>query len=377
MKKLHVISFDVPYPANYGGVIVVYHQLKALQEAGVKVTLHTYQYGDRGEQKHLEEICEKVYYYPRNTGWRASISSLPYIVNSRKSDQLLTRLLEDEYPIFFEGVHTTAWIHHAKLKERKKAIRMHNVEWQYYQSLHSLAKDPLRKYYFKIEAKRLKRYDKLAVLHANAVITISEKDQLHYQAFCEHCYMMPAPHGETYEPNEGVGKYYLYHGKLSVEDNERAAIHLIKNVFSKTKDQFIVAGMNPTEDLLQVASKIDNVSIVANPSHDEMRKLIKEAHANILYTFQDNGLKLKLLHALHIGRHCIVNEMMVSNASNLKELCHVGADDQGLVDLLNSLKKEPFTAKMAKQRQDILGRNYNNLKNTEKMLEFLKKHGFN
>jgi len=377
LKKLHVISFDVPYPANYGGVIVVYHQLKALHDLGIQVTLHTYQYGDRGEQKHLEEICEKVYYYPRNTGWKGALSSLPYIVNSRKSEKLLARLLEDNHPILFEGVHTSIWIDHPKLKERKKAIRMHNVEWQYYQSLQSLAKNRLRKYYFKIEAKRLKRYDESVLSHADAVITISEKDQQHYQKFCKNCFMMPAPHGEKFELNEGLGQYYIYHGKLSVEDNERAAIHLINNVFSKTDEKLLIAGMDPGEALLKVASQMDNVSIVANPSHVDMRKLIRDAHANILYTFQDNGLKLKLLHALHIGKHCIVNELMVSNASNLQGLCRISTDDQELVNLVNSLKKEPFTKKMADQRRDILVRGYDNVENTRKLLDFLKKLGFN
>ena len=33
---LHVIAFDVPYPANYGGVIDVFYRVKALSEAGVR-----------------------------------------------------------------------------------------------------------------------------------------------------------------------------------------------------------------------------------------------------------------------------------------------------------------------------------------------------
>ena len=32
-NHLHIISFDVPYPANYGGVIDVFYRVKALTEA--------------------------------------------------------------------------------------------------------------------------------------------------------------------------------------------------------------------------------------------------------------------------------------------------------------------------------------------------------
>ena len=42
---LHVVAFDVPYPANYGGVIDVFYRIKALVEAGIKVHLHCFQYG--------------------------------------------------------------------------------------------------------------------------------------------------------------------------------------------------------------------------------------------------------------------------------------------------------------------------------------------
>ena len=66
MKYLHVIAFDIPYPANYGGVIVVYYHLKALADAGVRVILHSFQYGHRQGSPELEQICHQTYYYPRS-----------------------------------------------------------------------------------------------------------------------------------------------------------------------------------------------------------------------------------------------------------------------------------------------------------------------
>lgn len=376
MKKLHLIAFDIPYPANYGGVIVVFHQLKALKACGLKVILHAYQYGDRTPQQQLEEICEEVHYYKRSTGWKAALSNLPYIVNSRKSNELLTRLLEDDYPILFEGVHTTAWIDHPDLAHRKKAVRMHNIEWRYYESLYDLSRDPLRKSYFLVEAKRLKKYDEHVVLHADVVLTISENDQKHYHTKHQACHLMPAPHGENFEPQQGIGDYFLYHAKLSVEDNKMAALFLMNEVFTKTNVRLVIAGMDPDMALKKLADTMPNVSLVANPSDAEMRKLIKEAQANILYTFQDNGLKLKLLHALHLGRHCIVNEWMVSNTVRLRELCTVATDSQSLIQAIEELKEVPFSKEAMEKRQKILEQNFNNLRNTKEMLNFLKKHGF-
>ena len=44
-KKLHLISFDVPFPANYGGVIDVFYKINSLHKIGIQVILHCFQYG--------------------------------------------------------------------------------------------------------------------------------------------------------------------------------------------------------------------------------------------------------------------------------------------------------------------------------------------
>ena len=79
--KLHVVSFQVPYPPDYGGLIDVYYKLKALKEAGCSVVLHTYRYGME-EQPALLDVADDVHYYERFTGWRSMFSFLPYIVYS-------------------------------------------------------------------------------------------------------------------------------------------------------------------------------------------------------------------------------------------------------------------------------------------------------
>ncbi len=89
-KYLHIVSFDIPYPPNYGGVIDVWYKLKFLHMKGVKIILHCYEYPGRDRSEKLNELCEKVYYYPRLLGLRSALSLKPYIVSSRRSDDLIT-----------------------------------------------------------------------------------------------------------------------------------------------------------------------------------------------------------------------------------------------------------------------------------------------
>src|SRR5690606_1545918 len=95
--SLHVVSFDVPFPADYGGVQDVFYKVKVLSELGVKIHLHCFAYG-RKQAPELESLCESVHYYERNTGHKGLSINLPYIVSSRINQQLINTLREDNHP---------------------------------------------------------------------------------------------------------------------------------------------------------------------------------------------------------------------------------------------------------------------------------------
>ena len=60
LKTLHVISFDIPYPANYGGAIDVFYKIKALHEKGLKIILHCFLYNNKKIPEELIKYCEEV-----------------------------------------------------------------------------------------------------------------------------------------------------------------------------------------------------------------------------------------------------------------------------------------------------------------------------
>ena len=65
-QHLHIISFDIPYPPNYGGVVDIFFKLRALSSLGVKIHLHCFQYG-RLKSVELDKLCFSVNYYQRKT----------------------------------------------------------------------------------------------------------------------------------------------------------------------------------------------------------------------------------------------------------------------------------------------------------------------
>jgi hypothetical protein len=100
--------------------------LPALQQAGISIHLHCFDYG-RGKQDELLKYCEAVYYYPRNRGHKGISSRLPYIVASRNNRDLLNKLLEDEAPILMHGIHCTFLLNDERFRHRKCWVRLHNT----------------------------------------------------------------------------------------------------------------------------------------------------------------------------------------------------------------------------------------------------------
>ena len=368
--RIHVVSLQVPFPPDYGGVIDIYYKLRALKTAGYEVLLHTYQY-DRQRAPQLDQVADRVYYYPRNRSFARQLSVDPYIVSSRRSSQLLTDLLADDAPILFEGIHCCAHLADPRLASRCKLVRMHNVEHEYYDELARKATGWQRLYY-RIEATRLKRYEAI-LAHADAILAITESDRCYFASKYPQVAALWLPAFQAHDrvaPLSPKGDYMLYHGNLSVEENIEAAEYLLQQVVPDTPDvNWIFAGKNPPERLTRLAGSLPNVRLAANPSEPEMEQLIGKAAAHVLITFQPTGLKLKLLHALYAGGHCIVNSKMLVG-TGLDRACIVADTPQALVRAVTTARKTPFDHQ-ARERRIRLLEPYDSARNIAQLTRLL------
>ncbi len=350
---LHIVAFNVPWPADYGGVIDVYYRIKALAEHGVRIHLHCYNYG-RAEAKELEALCEEVCYYRRRTGFRHQLGRRPYIVASRSSRQLEKRLRQDDYPILLEGLHDCRVLEWPGFEKRKIVVRAHNVEHEYYSSLARAEKSLWKKFFFWLESRKLKRYESI-LMRASAVMAISEEDAQHFTALgCKRVMVVPPSHGHGRVSSQlGRGGYVLYQGNLSVVENVKAVEYIARNLMAGSKYTFVVAGSNPGKALRNELKRYNNVTLEANPSDERMHRLVAEAHVNVLVTGQATGVKLKLFNALYEGRFCLVNSAMVYG-TELAEACVVADSPVAMRSALDRLMETEFTEMELTRRKKIL-----------------------
>ncbi len=368
-KHLHIISFNVPYPANYGGVIDVFYKAKALAGAGVKVHLHCFEY-DRKRAPELEQLFHSVDYYKRNISKKYLFKRYPYIIETRNSARLVENLLKDDYPILMEGIHTSMLLLEKRLKNRKRLVRTHNIEHDYYTNLSRAETDPFKKYYFYTEAGKLKKFEKV-LASADHLVAISQKDFQHFSKRFKNVSYIPAfhPHKKV-ESLTGQGSYVLYHGNLSVPENSDVVRFLLTEVFNDLNIPVIIAGLNPSRTLQNMAGELSNVKLVANPNDENLKNLIKQAHVNISITGQATGMKLKLLNALYNGRFCVVNDKMLSG-NGLDVLCEVANDVRSIKKQIVRLMQREFTLEMKDSREATLTKLYNNGNNVARLIELI------
>lgn len=353
--QVHIVSFDIPYPANYGGVIDVFHKIRCLKQAGIDVILHCFQYGNRKPSAELEKYCEKVYYYKRDFSILNQFSLLPFNVKSRISKELKNNLLLDNAPIIFEVLHTCYLLTDPEFAHRKKIYRHSNIEHEYFLELAKAEKSFVKKLYLRLEAFKLKQFEK-QINHADVILSVSEKDlayfKQHYPKVESH--YLPSFHEyDTVESPGGKGSYILYHGNLGIPENYKAVEWLVNNVFSKITFPVIIAGLNPSSHLQEIIKPYQHIQLKTNCSQQEMQQLITEAHIHCLYTEQATGLKLKLLNVLFSGRFVIANTHMLEGTSLVKAV-QLANTPEDFAQSIHHLLDQEFSPAMIAERKIIV-----------------------
>jgi glycosyltransferase involved in cell wall biosynthesis len=258
------------------------------------------------------------------------------------------------------------------LKDRKVLVRLHNVEYSYYKNLHASETGIFRRLYYFMESILLKKYEK-RLAQMSTFLTVSKTDESLYKTVfnAQHLHFLPVfiPWSQI-KSKAGSGNFCLYHGNLSVNENEKAVLWLLEEIFSKVNIPFVVAGKNPSSTLKKAAHQQLNTCLVENPSEHELDDLIRKAQVNILPSYNSTGVKLKLINALFNGRHCLVNKAAAEGTA-IEEACFFAEDANEFNKEVTRLFDTPFTEDDICKRKQILGELYDNNKNAETLIKLL------
>lgn len=372
-KHLHIVCLDVPYPPDYGGVFDLFFKIKALHKEGVRIHLHCFEYG-RGKQDELNKYCVEVTYYKRTFSILDLFRRLPYIVSSRKNPELLKNLSKDSAPVLLEGIHCSYYLYNNALKDRKVLLRLHNVEFEYYQYLSGAEDHLLKKIYFSLESRWLRKYER-QIANKAKILTVNEKDRQTYRRIFDAKDVEYLPVFLPYQKvNSLVGKnnYCLYQGNLSVPENEKAVLWLLEYVFLNSDTNFVIAGKNPSANLKKKIALYARAILVENPDEEQMQDLIREAHIHLLPSFNVTGIKIKLLNALYNGRFVMANKATL-DGTGLNDLCVLAETPADFQKSIQLFMQRSFSEEDKESRENVLGKLFNNEKNVQMLMGWMER----
>ena len=167
----------------------------------------------------------------------------------------------------------------------------------------------------------------------------------------------------------GKGNYAIYNGDLRIADNIKSCKFLI-NIFSEINFPFIISSSFENKFIIKECKKYHNISFLKVSIKNEIDELLRGAHINLLPTFQNTGIKLKLINALFNSRFCIANETMIKY-TGLENLCCTANTPGEFKIKINELIQENFTENFINERKKTLII-YNNQLNALKILKLIQ-----
>lgn len=220
-----------------------------------------------------------------------------------------------------------------------------------------------------MEAGKLKYYERI-LKRCDHILSISRSEtkyfKLKYGSGTEY---LPAFHpNESIYPLTKKGYFALYHGNLAIDDNLNAALYLI-DCFKSLDYPLVITGQSENKKLHAQIDAFKNISFIKLKDEQHLLELFHRAHINVLFSFQQSGIKLKLINALFQGRYIVANSN-ITEGTGLEELCHIANNKNEIRSIILKLSDLDFSDEEIAKRKQVLV-DFSNKKNAQKIIELL------
>jgi len=143
------------------------------------------------------------------------------------------------------------------------------------------------------------------------------------------------------------------------------------DVYKQTNYKLVIASNYKNSEVVKEILKHKNISFNSLNDDKDLYNLFQKAHINVLPTFQNTGIKLKLLNTLRQGRFVIANDYMVDK-TGLESLCEKANTKAEYLIKTAELFQKDFKSSYMEDREKLL-QNFDPIHGAEKIVDTIFK----
>jgi len=188
----------------------------------------------------------------------------------------------------------------------------HNVETALWQRMASTESNPAKRLAYKIEARKMARYERAALRKFHHVIAVSDHDRERMRTMNPSCPISVVPTGVDTQkyavapPAQGDPPRIVFLGSMDWEPNIDAVTYFCQEIFPRVRAEFPsaifqIVGRNPHSRVKQLAS--DSVEVTGTvPS---VAEYLRDATLVVVPLRIGGGTRLKIFEAMAMGKAVI------------------------------------------------------------------------
>lgn len=362
---MHILQVakKLPWPARDGESIAILHLTKGFAAAGHKVTVLA-----MNTPKHRfdtgflpEPLRQAADFFAVDVD--TSIRALPAALNllTRSSYNLerfyspafaegLTRLLQERSIdlVQLEGLYLAPYFNTIRRNSKAPVVmRAHNVEYAIWEKLASGEKNPLKKRYLSLLARRLKRFETKALGAYDALVPISPVDAEQFTGMGAEKPMHVCPVGLPFgryagKASQAVPMQVGYLGALDWAANREGLDWFLDRVWPSVlqrcpQARFQIGGRNAPSDWLQ--RNLAGVDFLGEV--EDAVDFLSSQQVLVVPLLSGSGMRIKVLEGMATGRPMVATRQ-AAEGIEVKDKVHLLLHDEaqamaeGICGLLDS-----------------------------------------
>ncbi|MES2559610.1 MAG: glycosyltransferase family 4 protein [Bacteroidota bacterium] len=395
MRILQLIN-RVPWPLKDGGSIGYYNFIKGYHDAGCSVDVAALNTSKHyvNMQAIPPDLSAIADWHTVNIDNRVKVvdaflnlfSTKSYHVErfiSTEFEGMLTQLLQAKQfdVVIFESLFTTPYIN--VVRNNSKALlvlRHHNVEHEIWESLALQTRNPVKKWYVSLLAKRLKKFEfkQLNVVDISTCVTQQDAETFRGMGCTIPIHVIPASvDNHLLEiPLQKIETPSLFHiGSMEWEPNVHAMRWFIDEVWKQLSVQFPslqfhIAGRGMSDAFKQLTAP----NLVIEGEVEDAVLFMRSKQIMVVPLFSGSGIRVKILEGMALGKAIVATSLGAQGIAceHNKNILIANTADEFCQCIGQLLNNPVLCETLGKEARKLVVEKYSNTKIAADVLTFYR-----